>query len=185
MNTKDFFYSGENKLSEVDDRDWYQGNVLYIQSDCKDCPSKIRVNNHIQRETSAFIVPSLTSYVYTKGGGEALAASSLLRFKPNGTVSEIVNFESSSFRFRYCMEVAVGTYGFTVAGCILDDVVYLQIVSKIATKGLPFSHQETTAKNLIRLQSEHELVMLVDADSDCYRKKRGGGVFLYAISTDM
>ncbi len=92
MNTKDLFYSGENRLSEVDDGDWYEGNVLYIKSDCKDCPGKIRVNNHIQREDSAFVVPGLTSYVYTDRGGEAVASASLIRFRENGTVSEIVNF---------------------------------------------------------------------------------------------
>ena len=38
MNTKDYFYSGVNQLSEVNDSDWYQGNVLSIKADCADCP---------------------------------------------------------------------------------------------------------------------------------------------------
>jgi hypothetical protein len=37
MNTKDLLYSGENRLNELSDEDWYQGNVLYIRPACRDC----------------------------------------------------------------------------------------------------------------------------------------------------
>lgn len=35
------------------------------------------------------------------------------------------------------------------------------------------------------MQATSNLIMLVDADSDCYKKKRTGGVYLYEISDDM
>lgn len=38
MNTKDLFYSGYNKINEVNDTDWFWGNVLYIDATCQDCP---------------------------------------------------------------------------------------------------------------------------------------------------
>jgi hypothetical protein len=41
----------QNRLSEINDTDWYQGNVLYIKPECRDCPAKIRVNNHIQADS--------------------------------------------------------------------------------------------------------------------------------------
>lgn len=73
MNTKDFFYSGENRLSEVNDSDWYKGNVLTIKADCADCADKIRINNHIQQEETSFLIPALSNYLYTPAGGELLA----------------------------------------------------------------------------------------------------------------
>lgn len=73
MNTKDLFYSGEGRLSEVDDSNWYQGNVLFIRPTCKDCPDKVKVNNHIQLETTSRLIPNLTSYAYSSTGGELLA----------------------------------------------------------------------------------------------------------------
>lgn len=47
MNTKDLLFSGENRLSEVSDADWYEGNVLYIRPSCHDCGIKININSHI------------------------------------------------------------------------------------------------------------------------------------------
>ena len=37
MNTKDLLFSGDNITSEINDTHWYDGNVLKIKSDCKDC----------------------------------------------------------------------------------------------------------------------------------------------------
>lgn len=37
MKTKDLLYSGDDKLSEINDTDWYEGNVVNIKSDCRDC----------------------------------------------------------------------------------------------------------------------------------------------------
>lgn len=69
MNTKDLLYSGENRLNSLNDSEWYQGNVLYIQPSCKDCPEKVKVYNHIQLEGTRHLTPKLTSYVYSPYGG--------------------------------------------------------------------------------------------------------------------
>lgn len=45
--------------------------------------------------------------------------------------------------------------------------------------------QQTNANNILRLQATHNLVMLVDTDVDCYKKKRSGGIYLYEISDDI
>ena len=86
MNTKDYFYSGQNRLSEVNDTDWYQGNVLFIKAECADCPEKIRVNNHIQQEESSFLLQGLTAYTYSPNGGDVLAESTLFKMNKNGSI---------------------------------------------------------------------------------------------------
>ncbi len=86
MNTKDYFYSGYNTLSEVNDTDWYKGNVLFIKADCADCPEKIRVNNHIQQEQSSFLLQGLSAYAYSANGGDVLAESTLFKMNKNGSV---------------------------------------------------------------------------------------------------
>ena len=40
MHTKDLLHSGKNIVNEIDDSDWWQGNVLTIKADCSDCHSK-------------------------------------------------------------------------------------------------------------------------------------------------
>jgi hypothetical protein len=128
-------------------------------------------------------LPQLTSYIYTEHGGEVLSDSALLRVRSNGTVREVVTFASNPT--RHCLEVAAGRFGFTIAGCVQDNTVFLQTTSSVARKGFAFEPQETNAMGLLRLQVAHEIVMLVDTEADCYRKKRGGGILLYAISTDV
>ena len=75
MNTKDYFYSGEDRLNEVNDTDWYEGNVLYIRASCNDCPEKVRVNNHIQMEEKKRVVPKMMAYSHgvETGRGQLLS----------------------------------------------------------------------------------------------------------------
>lgn len=114
MNTRNLLYSGYNKLNEIDDSDWYTGNVLYIKPTCGDCPDKVKVNNHIQLESKQKIIPLLTSYVYSPEGGELLAERTLLKMQSNGTISQVVELHQN--KKRKCLEVAVATH-FTVIGC--------------------------------------------------------------------
>jgi hypothetical protein len=51
MNTKDLLKSGKNRVSEINDTNWWEGNVLRIEADCSDCKQinpKVKINNHIQ-----------------------------------------------------------------------------------------------------------------------------------------
>ena len=83
------------------------------------------------------------------------------------------------------MEVTVARQGYSVVGCVQGEKVLLQAVSGTGRKAFAFEPQETNAQGLLRLQATHNLVMLVDVDADCYRKKRAGGIFLYEISEDL
>lgn len=64
MNTKNLLFSGNNIVNEIDDSDWWKGNVLKIVPDCRDChngnDSIIKINNHIQEEITEKLVPSLS-----------------------------------------------------------------------------------------------------------------------------
>jgi hypothetical protein len=183
MNTKDLFYSGENRFSQVDDSHWYQGNVLRIEASCRDCPQKARVLNHIHLEGRQTILPNLTSYAYSLNGGELLAERSLLSLKKNGSVDQIVEFDATLR--RRCLEVALGS-SMSAVGCVEDEgEVIMQVVSWVGAKPFAFEPQEVTAKHLLRLQITNELVMLVDAEPDCYRKTSKGAIYLFEVSGDL
>lgn len=92
MNTKDLLYSGYNKLSQINDTDWYEGNVLYISPSCRDCGTKIKISNHIEGEGIINVAPGLTDYVYSVRGGSAQMTGGLVSFKHNGTIAKIVIF---------------------------------------------------------------------------------------------
>lgn len=92
MNTKDLLYSGENRLSEIDDTDWYKGNVLYIKPSCRDCDSKVKINNHIQGEGRLYVAPRLTDYTYNNHGGTLQTSEGIITLKSNGTIAQIVTF---------------------------------------------------------------------------------------------
>ena len=62
MKTKDLLYSGDNKISEINDTDWYAGNVLKIQTDCHDCKDKVLIMNHIHYERSDNYMPGIIDY---------------------------------------------------------------------------------------------------------------------------
>lgn len=176
MNTKDLLFSGDNRINVINDSDWYEGNVLFIEPSCADCPQKVKVNNHIQVENTRHLVSNLTSFVDSPRGGELLAEATLFILKTNGSFSSINPLHSNIK--KKCVEVAVAK-SFTVTGCIEDETVWLQAVSSVGTKPFVFEGQETSALGLVRLQVSRELVMLVDAEEDCYVKSRKGGVFLF------
>jgi hypothetical protein len=62
MNTKDMLYSGLNRISEINDLSWYDGNVLTIKSDCADCDGTVIVRNHIYKEGEIHLIPNLVDY---------------------------------------------------------------------------------------------------------------------------
>lgn len=92
MNTKDLLFSGENRLSEINDSDWYTGNVLYIRPNCTDCPDKIQINNHINFEAETLLVPQLAEYKWNSQGGSVQTADSLLHLHHNGSTRQIASF---------------------------------------------------------------------------------------------
>jgi hypothetical protein len=51
MNTKDLLYSGYNRVNEINDSLWWEGNVVGVEADCDSCKGVdpvIRVLNHVQ-----------------------------------------------------------------------------------------------------------------------------------------
>ena len=65
MNTKDLLFSGENRTSEINDTDWYEGNVLFIRPKCDDCGSKVFIKNHIEGEGEVQVGSGLADYEYS------------------------------------------------------------------------------------------------------------------------
>jgi ribosomal protein S27E len=92
MNTKDLLYSGYNRLSEINDTDWYEGNVLFIRPTCRDCGTKIKIYNHIEPDGTTPAVVGMTDYAYTPRGGSAQTTGGLVSFRHNGTLGQIVVF---------------------------------------------------------------------------------------------
>ena len=138
MNTKDLFFSGQNRLNEVDDSDWYQGNVLFIEAVCRDCPSKVSVNNHIHLENNRSLMPHLTSFAHSPAGGQLLAERTLLSFRHNGSIDHIVSLDSNPK--RRCTEV-VAEGRVSVSGCLEEGKVFLQLVTWTARKPFPMQAQ--------------------------------------------
>ncbi len=92
MNTRNLLYSGQNRLSEINDSDWYEGNVLYIRPSCRDCDNKVKINNHIDYEGTIELVPGLTDFEYDNHGGTAQINDGVITFQHNGTTGQIVTF---------------------------------------------------------------------------------------------
>jgi len=103
MNTKDLLFSGQNRLSEINDSDWYEGNVLYIRPSCRDCGNKIKINNHIESEGSNDVAPGLKDYVYTSRGGSLQATWALITLQSNGSLGQIVVFPQNEK--KKCIQV--------------------------------------------------------------------------------
>jgi len=62
--------------------------------------------------------------------------------------------------------------------------VYLYVTSFVSSKPFAMLPMESEATNLLKLQAANELVMLVDTETDPYRKSSKGGIFLYELSSD-
>lgn len=103
MNTKDLLYSGYNRLNEINDTDWYEGNVLYISPSCRDCGTKIKINNHIEANGSTPGVPGMTDYVYNSRGGSAQTIGGIASFRHNGTLAHIVTFPEN--KDKMCLHI--------------------------------------------------------------------------------
>ncbi len=53
MKTKDLLFSGPNKVNQINDSKWWEGNVVTVQADCDSCRGDdpiVKVNNHIQHQ---------------------------------------------------------------------------------------------------------------------------------------
>lgn len=117
MNTKDLLYSGYNRLSEINDTDWYEGNVLFIRPTCRDCGTKIKIYNHIEPDGATPAVVGMTDYAYTPRGGSAQTTGGLVSFRHNGTLGQIVIFPEN--KEKICAHIEVGFGGrFEVSGCV-------------------------------------------------------------------
>lgn len=96
MNTKDLLFSGENRISEINDTDWYDGNVLTIKTDCKDCDDRVTVKNHIHYENQITLMPGLVDYDWTYTGGSFQAYDSILEVTHHGHVRDFVHMPQIS-----------------------------------------------------------------------------------------
>lgn len=96
MLTKDLLFSGVGRLSEINDSDWYAGNVLRIKSDCWDCEKNIQVNNHIAFEETYKVAPLLMDFQWTATGGTLQSKVAMFRLKNNGTISQTILYPNMS-----------------------------------------------------------------------------------------
>jgi hypothetical protein len=65
-----------------------------------------------------------------------------------------------------------------------EEAVYLYVTSFIGSKPFAMLPMESEATNLLRLQATNELLMLIDTETDPYRKTTKGGIFLYEINSE-
>lgn len=133
--------------------------MLYIKPTCHDCGSKIKIYNHIQEDGITPGVAGMTDYVYNKHGGSAQTVGGLVSFKKNGSIAHIVHFPHSTDKRCLQIDTAIG---FEVSGCVSEDTVYLYLTSFVSTKPFALPPFETEADNLFKIQSAHQILILVD-----------------------
>ncbi len=133
--------------------------MLYIKPTCLDCGSKIKIYNHIQEDGATPGVSGMTDYVYNARGGSAQTVGGLVSFKRNGSIAHIVQFPHSSD--KRCLQID-SAIGFEVSGCVSEDTVYLYLTSYVSSKPFALPPFETEAENLFKIQSVHQILILVD-----------------------
>ena len=90
MKTKDLLFSGENQISEINDTDWYEGNVLQVKSECRDCEENIVVMNHIHYEGKVEYIPGCVEYKWSKKGGSIQTYDSLITIDHDNSIRDFV-----------------------------------------------------------------------------------------------
>lgn len=105
MKTKDLLFSGENRISELNDTDWYGGNVLQIKSDCRDCEEKVLIMNHVHYQSTAKYVPGCTSYTWGFDGGALQVFDAVFNLNHDGSTQNIVHFPQ--VQDTYCLTITL------------------------------------------------------------------------------
>lgn len=80
--------------------------MLYIRPSCRDCGGKVKINNHIEGEGSAYVAPGLMDYVYTSRGGSFQTTNALITLQSNGTLAQIVVFPQNDK--KRCIQIDKG-----------------------------------------------------------------------------
>lgn len=86
---------------------------------------------------------------------------------------------------KICQQIEVGQgETFTVSACKSETIIDLYVVSWVGHKPFALLPFPTEARSVVKIQTEYELVMLVDVDPDPYHKSYEGGIFLYELNSD-
>ena len=183
MKTKDLLFSGHHQVSEIDDTDWYYGNVLRIVADCHDCEKEVKVLNHIHEEDTVKLVGGLTEFSWGSNGGSLQVFDMLMHFYHNGTISNVIHFPEMQETF--CLMLS-NTYSgnYEVSACVNAEGVNLYVTSFVSYKGYAFEPYTSKAEELLKIDSVNEIVMLVDSSKNPFLKFRPGGVILYSLNED-
>jgi hypothetical protein len=150
MNTKDLLFSGPNKISEIDDTKWYDGNVLTIKSDCTDCDGTVIVRNHIHKENEIELIPNLVDFEWTTSGGTLQSYNTLLQLHHNGTIRDFTHLPQTSSSVCLSTSVPLNTK-FQVSACVEGSGINLYLISLISHKGFSFSPYGSKASELLKV----------------------------------
>lgn len=154
METKDLLYSDENRISEINDTDWYDGNVLTIKSDCRDCEDLVTVKNHIHYEQSIELMPGLVDYDWNWEGGVMQVSDAIIGMDNDGNVRDFVHLPQVSNSFCVSNTAPFHSH-FEVSACLEGSGVTMYMVSMLSHKGFAFSPYSSKAKELLKIEAAH------------------------------
>ena len=118
MKTKDLLFSGINTVSEINDTNWYDGSILTVESDCRDCRTdSIQMKNHIHKEGVVKLFPGLVEYDWSSSGGSLLAYDLILNLHHHGKIRDVVFFPEIDNTI--CLSATIPySSKFSVAACV-------------------------------------------------------------------
>jgi hypothetical protein len=181
METRTLLYSGDNRISEIDDFKWFDGNVLNIKAECTDCDNVVIVRNHIHKEANFYLIPKLVDYKWTSSGGTLQSYDTVLEMRHNGTVRDVIHLPGISA--SYCLSTSVPLSGkYQVTACKERNNINLYLISLVSHKGFSFVPYYSVASELLKVEAVHELLILIDTSMDPFVKHRPGGILLFAIN---
>lgn len=110
MFTKDLLYSGDGVVNEINDTQWWEGNVLTVEADCFDCKGEdpgVKVLNHIQHQERVSLVTGVSEYQWGHKGGSIQTTNAILNMRHNGTIRQIVNLPFKDKTL--CTTISIGS----------------------------------------------------------------------------
>lgn len=178
----------EDKYEEYKfwDHDWFNGSVINYTLDTgsDENSGKIKVENHLEDARDFLASMDMDDYVFTVDGGFIQQFSSLIQMRHNGSIHQYATFPSH-LAAELCRHVTHSwLFDFTVSACEHFGEVYLYVTTTTSEKPFTQGPYYSGATVVSNIETQGQMLMLVDVDENPSTMSKEGGVFLYSINHD-
>jgi hypothetical protein len=168
---------------QLNDTEWFEGNVLRYVINCSECDKSVFIVNHVQETRELLEARAIYDIESTIDGIYAQQYGSLLKTNTfNSSIHWISNIPTQR-RGEVCSKLAVGEFNqYVVSLCESGEAVNIYITSVVATKPFTFGPYPTDAKAVNHAKIVGDILMIVDNDDNPFT--RAGGIYLYLLNFD-